>query len=222
MTPPRKRLITHDRLRISVQNLLLETNWREITVQHVAEQAGVSIGTFYNYYDSKDDALRDVRTCLSEMIKKDVFVLLNTQSGVENRISILIKYFINVLNTKPTWANYFFRADAFSERLDGGLVALLEPLILESSLFQKSHFTDANIAARFVENGLFPLLKSYHQRSETVPAEEATQIVVLALSAMGLIGDSLNSASELVCPLTPLNPLPQSIFELEKAQAGYV
>ncbi|MFD1384061.1 TetR/AcrR family transcriptional regulator [Rhodanobacter aciditrophus] len=221
MTPPRKRLITHDRLRTSVQNLLLETNWREITVQHVAEQAGVSIGTFYNYYDSKDEALRDVRNCLSEMIKKDVFILLNTQPGVENRISILIKYFINILNTKPTWANYFYRADCFSERLDGGLVALLEPLILESALFQKSHFTDANIAARFVENGLFPLLKSYHHKSQTVPEEEATQIVVLALSAMGLIGDSLNSASSLVCPLTPLNPLPQSIFELERAQAGY-
>lgn len=221
MTLPRKRLLTHDRLRTSVQNLLLETNWRDITVQHVAEQAGVSIGTFYNYYNSKDDALSDVRSCLSELIRKDVFILLNTQTGVENRISILIKYFINILNTKPSWANYFYRADCFSERLDGGLVAMLEPLILESALFQKSHFSDANIAARFVENGLFPLLQAYHKKGEDVPDEDATQIVILALSAMGLIGETLHSASRLVCPVTPLRPLPQSIFELEKAKAGY-
>lgn len=221
MTLPRKRQLTHDRLRTSVQSLLLKTDWREITVQHVAAQAGVSIGTFYNYYDSKDDALRDVRTCLTELIKKDVLLVLSTQTGVESRISMLIKYFINVLNSQSTWAHYFYRAESFSDRLDGGLASLLEPLILESALFQKSHFNDAKIAAQFVENGIYPLLKGYHENNETVPESEAIQIVILALSAMGLIGDSLNIASEVVCPMTPLAALPQSIYELENAQAGY-
>lgn len=221
MALPPKRLITQDRLRSSVQLLLLETDWRDITVQHVAERAGVSIGTFYNYYDSKDDALSDVRNCLSLLIKKDLNILLSTSVGVENRISLLLKYFVNILNAKPSWANYFYRADGFADRIEGGLASLLEPLILESALFQKSHFNDARIAALFIENGLFPLLKGYHGKGLAVPDEAATQIVVLALSSMGLKDEKLMSAAELVCPVTPLPSLPQSIFELEKTQAGY-
>ncbi|RDL45926.1 hypothetical protein DN730_02430 [Marinomonas piezotolerans] len=221
MTLPKKRQLTHDRLRTSVQRLLLETDWTDITVQHVSSQAGVSIGTFYNYYDSKDDALRDVRTCLTELVKKDILLVLNTQAEVESRISILIKYFINILNSQSTWANYFYRAESFADRLDGGLVSLLEPLILESALFQKSHFKDAKIAAQFVENGIYPLLKNYHDKNQVVPESESVQIVILALSAMGLIGSSLDSAAKVVCPMTPLASLPQSIYELENTKAGY-
>lgn len=222
MALPPKRVLTLDRLRSAVQSLLLETDWTEITVQDVSASAGVSIGTFYNYYDSKDDALADVRTCLSALIKKDLNSLLLTQSKVECRISLLLKYFVNILNAKPSWANYFYRADNFSERLDGGLVALLEPLVLEDRLSHKGRSYNAKITASFIENGLFPLLKQYHANEVSLPDNEASQIVLLALSSMGLSGDQLEQASNLVCPVTPLAALPQSIFELEKAQAGHV
>ncbi|SBS31704.1 Bacterial regulatory proteins, tetR family [Marinomonas aquimarina] len=221
MALPPKRVLTQDRLRTAVQNLLLETDWTEITVQDVSSNAGVSIGTFYNYYDSKDEALADVRACLSALIKKDLNSLLVTQSQVECRISLLLKYFVNILNAKPSWANYFYRAESFSERLDGGLVALLEPLVLEGMLSNKGHSQNAKITAFFIENGFFPLLKQYHVNGTSVPEEDATQMVVLALLAMGLSGDRLAQASALVCPVTPIAALPQSIFELEKAQAGH-
>ncbi|WP_425640989.1 TetR/AcrR family transcriptional regulator [Marinomonas gallaica] len=216
-----KRVLTQDRLRSAVQELLLETDWSEITVQHVAASAGVSIGTFYNYYDSKDDALADVRACLSLMIIKDINSLIFTQTSIECRISLLIKYFVNILNAKPEWANYFFKADGFSERLEGGLVSLLEPMVLEGSMSHRRH-NNPKLTASFIENGVFPLLKEYHASHKMLPEQEATQIVVLALSSMGISGDELLHAGNLVCPVTPLAPLPQSILELEKTQAGYV
>ncbi|MBJ7549408.1 TetR/AcrR family transcriptional regulator [Marinomonas ostreistagni] len=222
MASPPKRVITQDRLRSAVQNLLLETDWSEITVQHVSGCAGVSIGTFYNYYDSKDDALADVRQSLSLLIKKDLNSLLSTQTTVEARISMLLKYFINVLNTKPTWANYFYKADHFSERLEGGLVSILEPLVLESVLSQKGHVTDARMTALFIENGFFPLLKSCHHQHLSISDEQATQIVIVALSSLGLSGDTLFKAASMLCPVTPLAALPQSIYELENSQTGYV
>lgn len=217
-----KRVLTQDRLRSAVQELLLETDWSDITVQHVAACAGVSIGTFYNYYDSKDEALADVRACLSQMITKDINSLLLTQSAIECRISLLLKYFVNILNAKPTWANYFYKADAFSERLDGGLVSLLEPLVLEGLMSDSIRTFNPKITASFIENGVFPLLKAYHDSNSLLEEQEATQIVVLALSAMGISGDQLERAAQLVCPVTPLASLPQSILELEKTQAGYV
>lgn len=222
MASPPKRVITQDRLRSAVQNLLLETDWSEITVQHVSANAGVSIGTFYNYYDSKDEALADVRQSLSLVIKKDLNSLISTQTSVEARISLLLKYFVNVLNTKPTWANYFYKADNFSERLEGGLASLLEPLVLESILSQKGHVNDAKMTASFIENGFFPLLKSCHQQDSHLSEEQATQIVIVALSSLGLVGDTLFRAASLVCPVTPLAALPQSIYELENNQTGYV
>lgn len=221
MALPPKRVLTQDRLRTSVQNLLLETDWSEITVQHVAANAGVSIGTFYNYYDSKDDALADVRQCLSQMIKKDINSLILTQNSIESRISILLKYFVNILNAKPSWANYFYRADNFSQRLEGGLSSILEPLVLEAVLSQKGHVSNAKVTAAFIENGFFPQLKKVHAEETSLSEEEANQVVMLALSAMGLSGEAVYQAAHLICPVTPLATLPQSIFELEKTLAGY-
>lgn len=222
MALPPKRMITQDRLRSAVQELLLATDWSAITVQHVAERAGVSIGTFYNYYDCKDDALNDVRQCLSLMIKKDLNILLSTQADVAGRISLLLKYFINIVNAKPTWANYFYRAEGFSERIDGGVVALLEPLILEEAVRKQQPFYDAKMTASFIENGLFALLKHYHHNQETVPETDATHMSTLALSSIGVGGEVLAKAAKMLCPITPLAPLPQSIYELERTQAGYV
>lgn len=222
MVIPTKRIITLDRLRSSVQQLLLATDWREITVQHVAECAGVSIGTFYNYYDSKDDALADVRSCLSALIKKDLNVLLSTQDEVGNRISLLIKYFVNILNAKPTWASYFYRADSFADRVDGGLAAILEPLILEELMSNKGLLNNATLTAAFIENGLFPILKKYHSSQKQISEKDASHIVTLSLSSFGMSGSALIEAANLICPITPLAPLSQSIFELENTQAGYV
>ena len=88
-------------------------------------------------------------------------------------------------------------------------------------LSNKERSYNAKITASFIENGMFPLLKQYHANESSLPERDATQMVLLALSAMGLSGDRLQQAASLVCPVTPLAALPQSIFELEKAQAGH-
>ncbi|MBM6550021.1 TetR/AcrR family transcriptional regulator [Marinomonas ostreistagni] len=222
MALPPKRTLTQDRLRTAVQELLLVTDWSAITVQHVAERAGVSIGTFYNYYDSKDDALADVRQCLTEVIKKDINLLLATRMTTQDRISLLLKYFVNIANAKPAWANYFYRAEAFHERIDGGLCALLEPLIIEGATFAWPHHYDEQMVASFIENGLFPLLKLRHQNQIRIEDQEAAQMVQMALAAVGLTGQDLELAAKMPCPVTPLAELPFSIYQLQRANLGYV
>lgn len=222
MTLPPKRLMTQERLRTAVQELLLMTDWCAITVQHVAEQAGVSIGTFYNYYDSKDEALADVRQCLSSVVKNDLAVLLASQSAIECRVSLLLKYFVNIANAKPTWANYFYRSEAFNERLDGGLSAQLEPMVVELSMAQTIAQQDAEMVTSFIENGLFPLLKECHEQGRFIEEAKAAQMVQWSLAALGLTGDALNHAAHMPCPVTPLAELPLSIFELERVKLGYV
>lgn len=221
MKLPPKRLITHDRLRKAIQELILEMDWPAVTVQDVAQKASVSVGTFYNYYQSKDEALADIRACLTDLMRRDLGALLATQESVEKRIALLVKYFCNLINNKPSWASYFFKAERFSDRIDGGLSYWLVPLILEGRHFERMHFDSPEIAANYIENGLFPLLKRFHMEQTQVTELQSHQLSMITLASLGLHGESLEVAVQQVCPVTPLATLPVSIFELERQLLGF-
>jgi AcrR family transcriptional regulator len=59
----RNKLATRRALRAAILDLGLERGWGEVRVEEVAERAGVSTRTFFNYFDTKEDAaLLDVLT----------------------------------------------------------------------------------------------------------------------------------------------------------------
>jgi Bacterial regulatory proteins, tetR family. len=202
--------------------MVLGSKWQEITVQDIAKYADVSIGTFYNYYDSKDEALKDVRQCLSDLLFKDVSILVNTQSNAIEKLAILFKYFATLVESKPSWADYLFRGAAFEERLEGGLQSLIIPMLLEGSKEGLFRVDNVKLAAAFLEQGAFPILKKAYEESSALSDKDMSVIAKLILSTVGVSESRLDSASTQVCPVTPLAPLPISILSYEHQAAGYV
>ncbi len=52
----RNKLATRRALRAAILDLGLDRGWAEVRVEEVAERAGVSTRTFFNYFDTKEDA----------------------------------------------------------------------------------------------------------------------------------------------------------------------
>ncbi|TDO96780.1 TetR/AcrR family transcriptional regulator [Marinomonas balearica] len=223
MKSPNKRTLTHNRLRTAVQKMVLGSKWQEVTVQDIAKDADVSIGTFYNYYDSKDEALKDVRQCLSELLFKDISILVNTQSNAIEKLAILFKYFATLVSSKPSWADYLFRGAAFDERLEGGLQSLIIPMLLEGSKDNVFRVDNVKLAASFLEQGAFPIIKKAYEDGLTLNDKDIAVIAKLILSTVGVAEDQLDTVSNQICPVTPLAPLPVSILNYARQTTiGYV
>lgn len=52
----RQRLEVASAIHEAAANLLLKQSWTETTVELIAQEAGISVRTFFNYYPTKDDA----------------------------------------------------------------------------------------------------------------------------------------------------------------------
>jgi AcrR family transcriptional regulator len=66
-----KRVIrTRSKLAKALIELSCEEGYEAVTVQSIAERAGIHYRTFYRHYDSKDDLLQDVlRSTMAELYK---------------------------------------------------------------------------------------------------------------------------------------------------------
>ena len=216
-----KRDLTLDNLRIALQRLMLLSDWEDISVQHIAHEADVSIGTFYNYFDSKELALQDVRAILSDVIQRDLALLLKTQSDPSVQITYVIKYLYSLYDSQASWARYLYGGHQFSDRLDNGLSKILLPIIY-AGLSEKS-FTLSDITAGicFIESGIFAMIKT-NSATPLSFAQAAALAAEFTLKVLGVEEGKINTLVTLECPSTPIAELPISALSLKELGNEYV
>ena len=94
----RRRQETHEALRTAVVDLLLREDQPRLTSRLVAEEADVAVGTFYNHFDSIEEAIDASLTPLTELILSSAQGALEPDDPTEG-LGILIARFIDDLVT---------------------------------------------------------------------------------------------------------------------------
>lgn len=56
----KKRSKTKEKIFAAVSQLLKQHSINEISVKDICDEAGIAVGTFYHYYDSKSEAILDI------------------------------------------------------------------------------------------------------------------------------------------------------------------
>jgi len=215
-----KRELTLDKLRVSAQTLILQSKWDEVGVQDIAKMANVSIGTFYNYFENKDAALDDLKKTLSVVLYRDLNALLKVVVEPLDQLTLLIKYFFELINTKNVWARYLLGGTEFSDRLEPSLSRSLCP-ILQAGRNKGIFSVEVNrVVMEFIEKGLYGLLRQAleQQNNATDIANHCTE---LTLKMVGVPPRIAKQTSRRICPCTPLYALPISILSLEVTSNEY-
>lgn len=214
----KKRIKTLESLRFSLQSLLLKYSWEDISVQMITQEMGVSVGTFYNYFDFRNDALTDLRYELTRVLKSDLEILLRTYDSATEKIVILIKYLILQANEESTWSNYLYSGIAYSERLDNGIKDILKRLILEGEKQNIIAVEAIDCAVDFIEVGLF-----FHVKSALLNVRDKAnhEFIDLVLILLGVSEDNREKVLDMVCPITPLSRLPMSFLTLSQFEDEY-
>ncbi len=96
----RRRQETHDALRDAVVDLLLLDEQPRLTSRLVAEKADVAVGTFYNHFDSIEDAIEASLIPFTELILTSAEDALEMDDPIEG-LGVLIARFIHDLQTNP-------------------------------------------------------------------------------------------------------------------------
>jgi len=212
----KKRFNTLNNLRYSLQTQLLALPWDVISVQQISKEANVSVGTFYNYFCSKDEALTDLKAELTRVLKNDLLSLLGTYPSAIDKITITVKYFLALSHEGSTWSNYLYSGYSFSDRLLHGIQDILLILILEGK--EEGVITDVDVsyAVAFIESGVFLFSKSKTQRDNS-----DAKVVDLVLRMLSIPLEERNKVLNIACPVTPLMPLPIPILSTSDSENIY-
>jgi len=88
----KKSALTRDRIYKASMTLMYENGFQGTTIRAICERAGVSVGTFYNYFRSKGDILHDIYYEADELFRVNVANQLDGKSCDEQLYIFAARY----------------------------------------------------------------------------------------------------------------------------------
>ena len=90
-----------ERLTSAAHSLFLKNGYKNTNIAQIAKKAGVAVGSFYNYYASKEDIFLAVYIEENETMRSHLIQQIDWKGDVEQIIDELFSYsFKNIMNTK--------------------------------------------------------------------------------------------------------------------------
>ncbi len=123
---PSDRPDAEQRILSAVTALLARDGYAQLTVQRVLEQAGVSRATFYQYYESVDDAFSSAYRLHAEDLSRTV---ASAAEGAEHPQWMLLETLIDLAESRPSVATVLL-----GECMAAGPIGLRERDLLISAL----------------------------------------------------------------------------------------
>jgi len=152
---------TRDKIYNTAYNLMKKKGFNKITIEDISKKAGVSIGTFYHHFKSKDDILYEVYQRADNYFKD----VLNKMKS-DNSLDQIVEYF-------QCYANY-------SEQTNIGFTTHLYSI--ENKFFLKK--------GRLMLTILEDIIKRGQEKNEITKTKTPEEIVdILFLIARGVVFD---------------------------------
>ncbi len=107
----RRKARTRSALLAAGQRLFGEQGLDATTVAEIAEAADVAIGSFYNYFDTKDELLAAL---LQETLAEHLRRMEARRAGIDDpaeAISVAHRHFVHLAWEEPEWARLLVRLD---------------------------------------------------------------------------------------------------------------
>lgn len=80
------------------RDMFLSKGFKDVNVSDITKQAGVSVGTFYNYYTSKEELFAEIYHRENEMAKKAIIESVNADAD-DDPVSITTSFVSQVMGT---------------------------------------------------------------------------------------------------------------------------
>ena len=109
-----KRDRTRDALLIALQQLLLDPDAGGVSVPQLVERAGVSQGTFYNYFDSRDALFAQLLPEIGQFMIDEIGAKVRQHTRLADREEARIRGYLQFLRTHPGFYRVLREAETFA------------------------------------------------------------------------------------------------------------
>ncbi|MBD1908979.1 MULTISPECIES: TetR/AcrR family transcriptional regulator [unclassified Leptolyngbya] len=125
-----KRERTRSHLIESAYRVFARKETDAVTIDDIIAEAGVARGTFYNYFQTREDVLRAVAASLSDVMNQKIWAQYAAISDPAERMAIGLRQFLHQAMRDATWGWVIVRiglvAAPLSETIERGLLSDLE------------------------------------------------------------------------------------------------
>ncbi|MGQ0824655.1 MAG: TetR/AcrR family transcriptional regulator [Actinomycetota bacterium] len=106
----RRRARTRAKLVAATRRVIADKGVARATIATIAESADVGFGSFYNHFESKDDAIEAVATEVVDELGADLDALTATTEDPAEVVSASLRHTIARVDVDPVWAWFVVRA----------------------------------------------------------------------------------------------------------------
>lgn len=122
----------------------------ELALHELAEEAGVSNGTIYNYFRSREEVLQAVGIALAEQLSEQIIA---TSVGVDRgaeRMAIGIRRFVLQAIDKPQWASALISVVRYAEGMMSVVAAYVRADLQVGKQQADFHYVNEDVALGLV------------------------------------------------------------------------
>lgn len=119
-------------------NLFSERGFYVTTIPDIAKKVGMSVGNFYNYFNSKDILAKELIMYISEYLGNEVRKINEQDITTQEKVYEIVNMYFNMADTKPEMIEYFLRVYLSNREVFGngceGMICV-SPFITEMMIF---------------------------------------------------------------------------------------
>lgn len=126
----------------------------ELALNELAQEAGVSNGTVYNYFRTKEDVLEAVSLTLAEELSHEVARINDSVASGAERVAIGIRAFILRAAGNPEWAGALINIVRYAEGMRSALGIYVRNDIRTGLCQGQFDYEDENLALGLLVSGV--------------------------------------------------------------------
>ncbi|WP_123610002.1 TetR/AcrR family transcriptional regulator [Mobilisporobacter senegalensis] len=112
------------------KELFSSNGFKDTNISDITKKAGVGVGTFYNYYDSKEKLFMEIFLDENVELKKNMMVSIDLEDEPGKLIKEILKFNLNGMNSNPILKQWYNK-DVFNK---------IEQLYREENGINSVHF----------------------------------------------------------------------------------
>ena len=209
----RKAEATRRRLLDGASELMSAGGLESLTIAALAEQAEIGLGTFYNYFPSREAIIDAVIYDSVETLGQQLDALTAPIDDAAEVYSFSLRHLMGTAISDPVWGWFLVRLGIAHE----GLVGILGPRAsrdlrygLETGRFL---LEDVELASAMTFGSLLSAMRTYLQNDDH-PADPSARYAEHLLRMVGIPAEQAHEIAHR--PLPPLPPVPEVPLAVER------
>jgi len=181
----RKRAKTRERLLDAAKRVMAGKGVEATTIAEIAAAADVAPGTFYNYFETREEILDAVATSFVEEFRRVMSAIQKTIDDPAERISVAIRLFLSRVRDDPLWGWFMARyAPSLPVLRDQTRDIIRERIVAEGLKRRRFRLPSTRAVGDLIAGTSVTALRSILEGR--APVEIASEVAELVLRGLGV------------------------------------